>query len=498
MQANSTLKTAVIYARFSCSKQREASIDDQLRVCREWCEREGYAVMREYADRAMSGRTDDRPEFQQMISRAGESDIVLVYMMDRFSRDAYDAPIYKRELSKHGVQLVSALEAIPDSPEGIIYEKLLEGLAACESRKTAVRVKRGMEGNALQCKANGVTVWGYKVGPDGRYVIDETLAPAVREAFKRRANREPAEKIARDFAARGYLTNNGKPFHSGAMHAMLHNEKYTGVYKWGDVRIEGGMPAIIDKATFDAVQTTRPKKDQAREDWGSYVLSGKICCAECGRELSGTSGRGRHGVKYEYYRCRTCGGKTVRRDLVEGAIAAELRRMLGDRDECMEIARAVAKWAEGGEIEEMRKAAERSKREAEKGLANILRAIEQGIIPPGAKERIEELEAQRDRAERDMAVHMQDAFDAEDFCDFLQHGENLDDAELLDAFVARAIMYEDEALVLLNYRVNENEPARVTLERVRTDTKWWTSYKVGRTEIVVWQRKVLVKVRMAA
>lgn len=83
MQANSTLKTAVIYARFSCSKQREASIDDQLRVCREWCEREGYTVVREYADRAMSGRTDDRPEFQQMIARAGESDIVLVYMMDQ-------------------------------------------------------------------------------------------------------------------------------------------------------------------------------------------------------------------------------------------------------------------------------------------------------------------------------------------------------------------------------------------------------------------------------
>lgn len=90
-----TVGTAVIYARFSCSKQREASIDDQLRVCQDWCAREGYAVVAEYCDHAVSGRTDDRPQFQRMIANAGESDVVLVYMMDRFSRDPFDAPIYK-------------------------------------------------------------------------------------------------------------------------------------------------------------------------------------------------------------------------------------------------------------------------------------------------------------------------------------------------------------------------------------------------------------------
>lgn len=108
-----TQKTAVIYARFSCSKQREASIEDQLRVCHEWCAREGYEVVREYSDYAMSGRSDDRPQFQEMIANAGESDIVLVYMMDRFSRSEYDAPIYKKELAKNGVEVVSAMEALP-------------------------------------------------------------------------------------------------------------------------------------------------------------------------------------------------------------------------------------------------------------------------------------------------------------------------------------------------------------------------------------------------
>lgn len=502
MQSHSNLKTAVIYARFSCSKQREASIDDQLRVCRDWCAREGYKVVGEYADRAVSGRTDCREQFQQMIASAGESDIVLVYMMDRFSRDAYDAPIYKRELAKRGVQLVSALESIPDSPEGIIYEKLLEGLAACESIKTSVRVKRGMEGNALQCKANGVRIWGYTIGDDGRYQIDEEIAPLVREAFARRIDGECAESIARDFAARGYRTTTGRPFTSGAMHVLLHNDKYTGLYHWGDVRVEGGMPAIIDKATFEAACGTRVVKNRADEDWGVFALSGKIVCAECGRELAGTSGRGKSGRKYEYYRCKKCGGKAVRRDKVEGAISEALRCMLQDRDTCMEIAERVERWANGGAFADVAKAARKSKADAERGLANILKAIEEGIIPPGAKERIAELEEQRDRAELDMRMHKEQAFDAEDFCDFLQHGATLTDEDLLAAFVASAVIVGEgegqEVLVLLNYHANEKEPARLTLERVRTNQEWWTALDVGRTRLASCGRKVLVSVPLAA
>ena len=220
-------KTAVIYARFSCNKQREASIDDQLRICRQWCQRERYAIVAEYCDYAISGRTDDRPEFQRMVANAGESDIVLVYMMDRFSRGEYDAPIYKRELAQHGVKLVSALEQIPDSPEGIIYEKLLEGLAACESKKTAIRTRRGMEGNALKCKTNGVRVFGYASNEADEYVINEDEAAYVREAFKRRIAKETTNSIARDFAARGVKTSQGNPCGYSMVERMVKNRSAT-------------------------------------------------------------------------------------------------------------------------------------------------------------------------------------------------------------------------------------------------------------------------------
>lgn len=306
-------KRAVIYARFSCNRQREASIEDQLRVCREWCAREGYEVAAEYCDRAVSGRTDDRPEFQRMIANAGESEIVLVYMMDRFSRGEYDAPIYKRELATHGVKLVSALEQIPDSPEGIIYEKLLEGLAACESRKTAIRTKRGMEGNALKCKTNGVRIFGYRRNGDDEYEVDEAQAAWVREAFALRLERMSMNAIAREFARRGLRTRKGNPCGQAMVQQMLRDRRYTGRYEWGGIVREGGMPAIVDEVTFMEVQGIKCRKQRSSENWGDFALAGAALCAECGRNLQGVSGRGRNNVKYEYYSCPGSCVRNIRR-----------------------------------------------------------------------------------------------------------------------------------------------------------------------------------------
>lgn len=269
-------KTAVIYARFSCSKQREASIEDQLRVCREWCAREGYGIVAEYCDYAISGKTDERPEFQRMVANAGESGIVLVYMMDRFSRDEYDAPIYKRQLRKAGVEVFSATETLPDGPERILVEKIYEGLAAVESEKISVRTKRGMEGNALKCMANGVHIFGYDIDDESsRYVVNEEQAALVREAFARRIMREPYKSIADDFAERGVLSAQGRPCSYNMIRKLLTNERYTGVYVFGDVRIEGGMPAIIDRSDYAKVQNIRGTKVRSEEEWGALPPHGK-------------------------------------------------------------------------------------------------------------------------------------------------------------------------------------------------------------------------------
>lgn len=466
-------KTAVIYARFSCSKQREASIEDQLRVCRDWCVREGYAIVAEYSDHAISGRTDDRPQFQQMISNAGESDIVLVYMMDRFSRDPFDAPIYKRELQSKGVKLVSALEAIPDSPEGIIYEKLLEGLAACESRKTSIRTRRGMEGNALKCKVNGVRCYGYREGEDGRYEVVPEEAAVVREVFQRRIRGEACNSIARDLALRGVKTYTGRPCSYMMVYNMLRNDKYRGIYSWGGIKQKDGMPRIIEEGTFMKAQSVQGKKQRKNEEWGEFALSGRVICHACGRNMHGVSGRGSKGVKYEYYSCGSCSEvKPVRRDWLEAEIVGTLREVLSTPAEARRIAELCVGAGEPREIADGRKRASKSLRSANEGLNNILKAVEQGIVVPGTKERIAELEAQRDRAARELAMYEGKRLDPEKFAKFLQFGSTLTDGLLMDAFVYQVLVSNDDVLVTLNYDTEKNEPARFTLSRVRTNLEW--------------------------
>jgi len=470
-------KTAGIYARFSCSKQREASIEDQLRVCREWCEREGYEVVAEYSDFAMSGRSADRPQFQEMIRNAGESDIVLVYMMDRFSRDVYDAPIYKKKLKAKGVRVVSATEAMPDGPESILIESIYEAMAAMESAHTSQRVRRGMEGNALKCLHNGDSLYGYDVGKDGHYVINEVEAEVVREVFSRKANGEPVNSIAADLARRGVTTKKGNRPTYGFVYNMLRREKYTGVYIWGDVRVEGGMPAIVTREEFAMARDAKVRKDRSREDWGDYPLVGRCLCLSCGQGLVGTSGRGRNGAKYDYYRCgKKCGCKAVRADWLEGTIVEVIRSMLSDRDEAMHVAQIVEELSRDDAAEARAKDATRRREKAERGIANLMDAIAEGLDPSIALPKVEELRSQAAAAAREeQRLATMRRFDAEDFADFLQHGSTLTDEALLEGFVWQVWVGDDDVVVTLSYDRNENEPARLGFSRVRKDSKWWTT-----------------------
>ena len=122
---------AVIYARFSSDKQNEASIEGQLRECMDYAERMGITVIGNYIDRALSARTDNRPEFRRMIKDSTKDcfDVVLVWKLDRFSRDRYDSAHYKHLLKKNGVKVISVKENISEGPEGIILEAMLEGMA---------------------------------------------------------------------------------------------------------------------------------------------------------------------------------------------------------------------------------------------------------------------------------------------------------------------------------------------------------------------------------
>lgn len=465
------MPTAAIYARFSCSRQREASIDDQLRVCRAWCADNGYEVVAEYCDRAVSGRTDARPEFQRMMDAAGESDVVVVYMMDRFSRDVYDAPIYKKRLRDAGVRVVSATEALPDGPDALLLEKIYEGLAAVESAHISQRTRRGMEGNALKCLYNGDRVFGYTVDPETRkYALDGATAPLVREMFARRAAGESINSIARAMAAKGVTTYRGKPCSFTMVRNVLGNVRYRGVYRWGDVEVPGGMPAIVTDDEWDAAQRVRPSKVRAEESWDAYPLVGRAVCS-CGRGMQGSSGRGRNGRKYRYYRCGGgCGSKAVPADWLESHVADALREFVADRDRALEVGRIVEEYAKSSAAHAQCERDRAEVDECTRALGNIQRAIEQGVFSAGTRERIVELEDRRAAAQARLDASRDYALDAGQFADFLQYGATLDDGALVDLLAWQVVVCDDEVLVALNYDVEPGVPRRVSFAAEKGNT----------------------------
>ena len=148
--------TAVIYARYSSDNQREESIEGQIRECTAYAEKNGITIVKHYIDRAISAKTDNRPEFQQMIKDSDKKlfDIVLVWKLDRFARNRYDSARYKTQLKKNGVKLMSATEIISEGPEKHHSGIVLEGYAEYDSADLT-EVVRGQTENILKGRCNG-------------------------------------------------------------------------------------------------------------------------------------------------------------------------------------------------------------------------------------------------------------------------------------------------------------------------------------------------------
>ena len=302
------MDNVVIYARFSSSKQQEQSIDGQLRYCREYAERNGYRVIGEYCDRAISGKTDKRPQFQKMIedSASKRFKYVLVWKFDRFSRDRYAAALYKHKLKKNGVKVVSVTESIGEGSESIILEAMLEAMAELYVTQLSENVKRGAREAALKGNnVGGVIPFGYD-SINKKLVVNEKQAMIVREAFQLYAAGTQIKDIVAEFNEKGYMMRNGRPFNRETFHCMFQNEKYIGVFHYDDIRIEGGCPAIVDKETFDKCR--KRAKANKREKVGKpsktdYLLKGKAFCGYCSSSIVGDSGTSKTGVRHEYYSC---------------------------------------------------------------------------------------------------------------------------------------------------------------------------------------------------
>ena len=403
----------ILYMRYSSDRQTEQSIEGQNRVCTAFCEQQGYEIVDRYIDRATSAfkDTDKRTEFQRMIRDSEKQlwDAVVVYKLDRFARNRYDSATYKARLKKNGVRVISATENISDNPEGVILEAVLEGMAEFYSKELSQKITRGMFESANKCHSIGGHVpLGYRI-EDKKLVIEEAGAAIVREAFEMYANGATVAEICDIFNNRGYKTAKGAEFNKNSFRSMFKNERYIGIYKYKDLRIEGGVPAIVDKDIFDIVQkrlgknAEAPSRGKAKVD---YLLSQKLFCGHCESLMTGESGTGKSGNKYNYYTCgkrkreHTCDKRPLKKDFIERAVVEDALALLTPEtiEELADIAvrESIREVEENSIIPALRKQVE----ELTQSINNLVKMVEKGVESDTIAARLKALEKEKRAAEK--------------------------------------------------------------------------------------------------
>ena len=462
--------TAVIYARYSSDNQREESIEGQIRECTAYAEKNGITIVKHYIDRAISAKTDNRPEFQQMIKDSDKKlfDIVLVWKLDRFARNRYDSARYKTQLKKNGVKLMSATEVISDGPEGIILESVLEGYAEYYSADLSEKVIRGMTENALKGKFSGGAIpFGYTINADRRFEIDPLTAPFVAETFQRYNDGQTMREIRDWLNEKGIKNKRGGPMSFNVIQHMLSNRRYIGELKYRDILIPDAIPPIVSVEIFNEVQEKMLKNKKAparRKAEDDYLLTTKLFCGHCGALMFGESGTSRTGEVHRYYKCATakkhkgCKKKTVRKQWLEDLVVNQTMQLVRD-DAAMES--IIAKVMELQDRENTNLPLyEKQLRDAESGIQNMLNAIQAGILTSSTKERLEQLEETKRELEARIAEEkLAKPKIKEEFIRFwLMRFRKLDMSlkdqrqALVDTFINAIYLYDDKVLITFNYK----------------------------------------------
>lgn len=474
---------AVIYARFSSEKQNEASIEGQLRECLDYAKYNGIEVIGEYIDRAVSAKTDNRPDFQRMIKDSYKNafDTVLVWKLDRFARNRYDSAYYKNILKKNGVRVISAKESISQGADGILLESILEGYAEYYSAELSEKVRRGMTENALKARSNGVRApFGYYVDENDQYQIDESKAPIVKEIFTLYADGKKITEIVEIMKARG-VQNRGYTMNYNAIFRILTNRKYIGEYKFGDVVIPNGMPAIVDEDIFNKIQARMKRNKKApamHRSEDDYLLTTLLFCGKCGALMTGEIGTSKTARQYRYYKCnrakkKQCDKKTVRKEWLEELVIATIMELITEDDVIEELADRIFDLQNSETHASVSIQAQIA--EVDKKLNNLIEAMAQGIFSQATKKVLDDLEEQKKNLEIELfrTEVKNPLLTKEQILFSLYNYRKLDltttngRQRLIDGFVNSIYLYDDHFIITFNYK---NQSKTVSFDEVNSSS----------------------------
>ena len=468
--------SAVIYARYSSHSQNDASIEQQVAKCEEYAARAGLTIIHTYSDRAMTGRNDRRPEFQKMMKDAakGKFQCVVAWKSNRMGRNMLEAMVNDAKLMDHGVRCLYVEEDFGDNAAGRFALRNMMNVNQFYSENMAEDITRALQENARQCKVNGSIPLGYKKGEDGKYAIDEPAAEIVREIYRRIASGETLASIADDLNARNILTAYGNKWNKGSFHRLASNERYIGVYIYGDIRIEHGVPQIVDAHLFRVVQEKmKGRKEVAgrRNENAQYLLTGKLFCGKCDSPMTGISGKGRSGAPHFYYICRkrrtegTCDKDNVRKADIERIVAEALKQYVLKDDVIEWIADSVMALQEKLKASSQLSYYKDRLVETQRSIDNILKAIESGIFSESVQGRLSALENdKRDlKAQIELEEHSMPSYTKEQIIYYMESfrdGNASDPAfqkSLFDSFLDTVFLYDDHLKITFNYTKEKNE-----------------------------------------
>ncbi|MDR1246092.1 MAG: recombinase family protein [Clostridiales Family XIII bacterium] len=488
---------SVIYGRYSSHAQKDVSIEQQVAECMEYAKSHNMVVTEVYADRALTGKNDRRPEFQKMIRHAEKRKfaVIIAYKSNRIGRNMLQALAYEEKLSKFGVRIVYAKEEFGDNAAGRFALRTMMNVNQFYSENMAEDIKRGLRNNAENCIVTGSLPLGYKKGEDGKYAIDEPNAEIVKEIFNRVANDESFADIANDLNARTVKTSKRAKWNKNSFRKMLENERYTGVYIYEDIRIEGGVPQIIEKGVFYRVQETVKNKAAARgrhRENGDYLLTGKLYCGKCKSPMTGESGTSRDGSTHYYYACRkkrvekACDKMPVRRDFIEREVADAIRNYVL-RDDVIEwIANMVVEYAKTYKDKTDIPRLESELANTKRAINNIVSAIEQGVFTSATKDRLLALEADQAAISMRLTLERADILevskdDVISGLESLRDGDVNDEkykAHLFKTFLTAVYLYDDELKIAFSFTDKKQTMAlHIDMDNVEKEANPGCSFK---------------------
>ena len=497
---------AALYARVSSDRQDvDLSVAAQLRALRDYAQRNGYLVAREYVDEAESGRIADRPQFSRMLDEASKPEApfkeILVWKFSRFTRKREHAVAFKSMLRRRGVRVVSITEQADDTPTGKLLEAIIESVDEFYSENLAQEVVRGMREAATRgFWMTTYAPYGYKrvYVQDGikkrpKLELNPPADAVVRRVFDMVLQGKSILDVTKTLNAEGIPTTNGKKWLKTTIHTMLDNEAYTGTLVWGakardgapPVRVENAHAAIVSQRDFQRARmllaSRAPKKMNPRRASSPYLLSGLVKCETCGKAM--TAAEAKSG-RYTYYICHsllkqgkgTCETPRLNAKSFEKLIVSEIRENVLIESNIRDLVKLLDEEMDGvaREQRERLETIDEELEDVKKRLGRIWQVIETTDIEMAdASERIREHRERKEKLEiaaeeaRALLSDRRQFLDsaetiatfAAEMGDFLKTSELTETKAFVGSFVKEIVVKPGRAAIVYSIPTPDDSPA---------------------------------------